>query len=101
MKRYWVAQATDLVEGRPVHVMAGEDPICLVSTGGNVFALSDRCSHEDTPLSEGQLYEEWIECPMHGSLFDLRTGAVTGMPAVLPVPVFPVTVEEGKVFIDV
>ena len=55
-------------------------PVALVRTGGEVFALHDVCSHEEVPLSEGDIYDRTVECWLHGSCFDLRTGKPTGPP---------------------
>jgi 3-phenylpropionate/trans-cinnamate dioxygenase ferredoxin subunit len=74
-------------------------PVAVVSAGGEVFALSDVCSHEEVPLSEGEIYDHTVECWLHGSCFDLRTGAPTGPPATRPVPVYPVKVEDGEVYV--
>jgi 3-phenylpropionate/trans-cinnamate dioxygenase ferredoxin subunit len=52
-------------------------------------------------LSGGELFGLDVECPQHGSRFNLQTGAVTGLPAVIPTKVYPVTVEDGEVFVDV
>ena len=64
--------------------------------GGELFALSDVCSHAEVPLSEGEVYDRTVECWLHGSWFDLRTGAPTGPPATEPVPVYPVKVSERR-----
>jgi 3-phenylpropionate/trans-cinnamate dioxygenase ferredoxin subunit len=66
--------------------------ILVVSCGGQLFAIENRCSHEDAPLAEGELDEQGcsIECPRHGSRFDLRTGRALSLPAYLPVEVFGV-----------
>ena len=77
----------------------GQNPLC----GDELFALEDRCSHDDGPLCEG----DWdpdeclVVCPRHGSRFDLRTGRPLSLPAYEPVATFPVRVEDGVVKIDV
>ncbi|MDT7763563.1 MAG: 3-phenylpropionate/trans-cinnamate dioxygenase ferredoxin component, partial [Mycobacterium sp.] len=62
--------------------------------------ISDLCSHEEIELSDGELDGEDVECPAHGSRFNVRTGEVSGLPAEDPVATYPVTVEEGKIIID-
>ncbi len=74
-------------------------PVAVVRTGSEVFALYDVCSHEEVPLSEGEIYDHTVECWLHGSCFDLRTGEPTGPPATEPVPVYPVKIEGGDVYI--
>jgi 3-phenylpropionate/trans-cinnamate dioxygenase ferredoxin subunit len=74
-------------------------PICIARSGGEVFAISDVCSHADVSLSEGDVEDGQIECWLHGSKFDLRTGAPTGLPAIKPVATYPVTVEGDDVLV--
>jgi len=77
--------------------------IGVVNCAGEIFAIEDRCSHDDGPLAEGPVDQATctVECPRHGSLFDLRTGKPKTLPAYQPVEVFPVTVEDGIVRIEV
>lgn len=77
------------------------EPVALVRSDGEVFAISDICSHADVPLSEGDVEDCEIECWLHGSRFDLRTGKPTGPPASSAVPVYPVQVSDGDVLVDV
>jgi 3-phenylpropionate/trans-cinnamate dioxygenase ferredoxin component len=74
-------------------------PVAVVRVGDEVFALYDVCSHEEVPLSEGEIYDHTVECWLHGSCFDLRTGNPTGPPATVPVPVYPVKVSGGDVYV--
>jgi 3-phenylpropionate/trans-cinnamate dioxygenase ferredoxin subunit len=73
------------------------EPVAIVRSGGEVFALRDVCSHEEVPLSEGEVYDHTVECWLHGSCFDLRTGKPTGPPATAAVPVYPVTINGDDV----
>jgi 3-phenylpropionate/trans-cinnamate dioxygenase ferredoxin subunit len=75
-------------------------PVAVVRAGGEVHALHDVCSHEEVPLSEGEVYDHTLECWLHGSCFDVRTGKPTGPPATKPVPTYPVKVEGGDVYIS-
>lgn len=77
------------------------EPVCLVRTGGEVFALRDVCSHAEVPLSEGEVYDHTVECWLHGSCFDVRTGTPTGPPATEPVPVYSVKIEGDDVYLAV
>jgi len=74
--------------------------VCIARSRGEVFALSDVCSHADVALSEGEVEDGAIECWLHGSLFDLRTGQPSGLPATRPVPTYPVTVEGDDVLVQ-
>ena len=73
--------------------------IALARIGDEYFAVGDRCSHEDYSLAEGQVWEDEceIECPRHGSTFDLRTGAACSLPATKPVPVYDVEVGADEI----
>ena len=78
--------------------------IGVFNCGGELYAIEDRCSHDNGPLaSEGELDESacTLECPRHGALFDLRTGTPTTLPAYVPVEVFPVRVEGDVIKLEV
>ena len=103
MSKCIVAALTDLDDGMPlIRVEANGVPVCLARlASGEVFAISDLCSHEEIELSDGELDGEDVECPAHGSRFNVRTGEVSGLPAEDPVATYPVTIEDGKIIIDV
>ena len=91
----------DLDEATPISVdIEGED-VALVKVGDEVFAIRDECSHANIALSEGDVDGCTLECWMHGSRFDLRTGQPTGLPATQPVPVFRVQVDGTDVYVDI
>jgi 3-phenylpropionate/trans-cinnamate dioxygenase ferredoxin component len=73
------------------------------SADGELYAIEDRCSHDDGPLAEGEFDAGacTVECPRHGSLFDLRTGRPKTLPAYVPVETFEARVEEGEVKLEV
>jgi 3-phenylpropionate/trans-cinnamate dioxygenase ferredoxin subunit len=97
-----VASTADLPVGSLTQVEVGGLPICLVhAEDGNVYAISDTCTHEDYSLSEGDLWEMSVECPRHGSRFDVRTGKVIGLPAVIPATTYPVTIENDEIYVEV
>lgn len=75
--------------------------VALVRVGDEVFAIDDVCSHGQVSLSEGEVDDCEIECWLHGSRFDLRTGAALSLPATEPVAVYPVKVEDGSVLVSV
>ncbi|MCB5166835.1 non-heme iron oxygenase ferredoxin subunit [Streptomyces bambusae] len=91
----------ELTENTPRRVELDGTPVSLVSTEGEVFAIHDICSHANVSLSEGEVEDCQIECWLHGSAFDLRTGKPSGLPATRPVPVYPVKIEGGSVLVDV
>lgn len=65
-----------------------------------VYALDDICSHEYSKLSEGEIWDDEVYCPKHGSRFDIRSGAVRSFPAIKGVRSYPVKIEEGTIYID-
>jgi 3-phenylpropionate/trans-cinnamate dioxygenase ferredoxin subunit len=102
MTRQRVAAASELPIESMMRVEVDGVPICLIHAEDDRFyAIGDTCTHEEYSLSEGELWEMSVECPRHGSRFDVRTGGVTGLPAVIPAKTYPVTVENGEIFVEV
>jgi 3-phenylpropionate/trans-cinnamate dioxygenase ferredoxin subunit len=91
----------DLAEGTPLPVTVDDVDVALVRQGEELYAIRDQCSHAAVPLSEGDVDGCLIECWLHGSTFDLRTGKPTTLPAFEPVPVYPVRVEGDDLLVDV
>jgi 3-phenylpropionate/trans-cinnamate dioxygenase ferredoxin subunit len=94
-----LCRADDLASGQARRFDVNGERIALVRIGDAFHAVGDRCSHEDYSLSEGEVFAEdaEIECPRHGSTFDLCTGAACSLPATKPVPVYAVDVVDGEV----
>jgi 3-phenylpropionate/trans-cinnamate dioxygenase ferredoxin subunit len=102
LARFRVASVADVPEESLKRVEAGSTPVCLArAEDGNFYALNDICTHEEFSLCEGELWGMDVECPQHGSRFNLVTGKVTGLPAVIPATTYPVTVQGDDVFIEV
>ena len=76
-------------------------PVCIAKTQGQIFAVSDICSHADVNLSDGDIEDGTVECWLHGSRFDLRTGRPTGLPANRPVPTYPVKIDGDDIYVAV
>jgi 3-phenylpropionate/trans-cinnamate dioxygenase ferredoxin subunit len=85
-------------EGESVRVEA-TPPVAVFNADGELYAIDDTCTHQDASLSEGWLEGCLIECPLHASSFDLRTGRSTCHPARRPVRTHRVTVEEGVIHV--
>ncbi len=95
-----VCQLAELPEGEVVRVL----PLRLAvfnAGGGEIYAIDDSCTHEDTPLSDGWFESCFVECPLHGSRFDLRTGVPDGFPATEPVRTYCTDVVDGVIRVDV
>lgn len=88
-----VCAVADIPESGALRVEIDGEAIAVVRDDGDVYAIADRCSHADVALSEGEVADCTIECWLHGSVFDLRTGAALTLPATEAVPVYAVTIE--------
>ena len=96
-----VAALSDIPEGGTLAVEVDGVEVALVRTSEEVFAIHDECSHAQIALSEGEVEGCEIECWLHGSMFDLRTGKPTNLPATEPVPIYPCKVDGDEVYVDV
>jgi 3-phenylpropionate/trans-cinnamate dioxygenase ferredoxin subunit len=98
-----VCPLSELPPGAMVRVEWEDLEIGVVNCAGELYAIEDRCSHDDGVLLEGELDQArcTIECPRHGSLFDLRTGKPLTLPAYVPVDTFPVRVEDDMIKLEV
>jgi 3-phenylpropionate/trans-cinnamate dioxygenase ferredoxin subunit len=88
-----------LPRDRGIRVTVGEERIAMFRIGEDVFAIGDRCSHAEASLAEGFVTDHEVECPRHGSEFDLETGQPLSLPATKPVPTYQVVVEGGVVYL--
>jgi 3-phenylpropionate/trans-cinnamate dioxygenase ferredoxin component len=91
----------DVAPGTALAVEVDGVDVAVVRDGDSWYAIRDECSHAAIALSEGDVEGCEIECWLHGSRFDLRTGKPTGLPATEPVAVYPVTVQGDDVLVDV
>ncbi len=102
MARVRVATTSEIPVESVKRVVADSQEICLAhADDGNFYAIGDVCTHEEFLLSGGELFGLDVECPQHGSRFNLVTGKVTGLPAVIAAKTYPVTVEGADVFVEV
>lgn len=88
-------------DGSGVRVEFGEHRVAVFRIGDEIYAIGDRCSHAEASLAEGELFDFDVECPRHGSEFDIRTGEPSSLPATRPVPVYDATVTDGEVFLEI
>jgi 3-phenylpropionate/trans-cinnamate dioxygenase ferredoxin subunit len=96
-----VCSVAEVVAGKPFAVTVDGVDVALVRDGEEIYAIRDECSHAAIALSEGDVEGCEIECWLHGSTFDLRTGKPTCLPATEPVAIYPVSVEGDDVMVDV
>jgi 3-phenylpropionate/trans-cinnamate dioxygenase ferredoxin subunit len=95
------ASLDEFRDGEAIAVTIGDQEVAIARHGDELFAVEDICSHAAVALSEGEVEGCTVECWLHGSRFDLRTGKPTGLPATEPVATFPVEVRGSDVYVDV
>ena len=91
---------SDLPEEGVIGVEVAGEPVAVARAEGEIYAIRDVCSHAEVPLSEGEIYDHTVECWLHGSCFDLKSGRPTGPPATTSVPVYPVKIDGGDVYVS-
>ncbi|MEV4311433.1 bifunctional 3-phenylpropionate/cinnamic acid dioxygenase ferredoxin subunit [Actinocrispum sp. NPDC049592] len=96
-----VCAVADLPDGEAHRLEHGDAPIAVFHVDGEYFAIDDTCTHQDASLAEGWLEGCTVECPLHASCFDLRTGKPTGPPAKVPVRTHEVVVRDGNIYVEV
>jgi nitrite reductase/ring-hydroxylating ferredoxin subunit len=89
----------DIAIGDVVAVSAAPSPIALYRLSDGFYATQDTCTHAVASLSDGYLEDDMIECPLHAARFCVRTGAAKSYPAVKPLTVYPVRIEDQDVFV--
>lgn len=92
-----VAALESVPQGMGMRVDVAGHRVALFRIESDVYAIGDRCSHAEASLAEGELFDHEVECPRHGSEFDVRTGKPGALPATRPVPVYEVRVVDGTV----
>ena len=92
-----IAPSSELPDGERLFVEIGGKPIVIFKIAGQYFSIADICSHDDGPVGEGKLDGYNITCPRHGAQFDVRTGKVVQMPAVVDIPAYPVRLMDGMI----
>lgn len=94
-----VADIDELPIGERMFIEVDDQTIVLFNIAGEVYAIADVCSHDDGPVGEGDVEGFEIACPRHGARFDLRTGAVLSLPAIVDIPAYPIMIEDGVILI--
>ena len=92
-----IAPASELPNGERLFVEIEGKSIVIFNIADQFFSIADICTHDDGPLGDGDLEGYNIVCPRHGGEFDVRTGKVMQMPAVVDVPAYPVKVVDGMI----
>jgi 3-phenylpropionate/trans-cinnamate dioxygenase ferredoxin subunit len=97
-----VCSVEELPPGAVRIVREGDLAVGVFNADGELYAIEDRCSHDDGPLAEGDFDAESyiVSCPRHGAQFDVRTGKPRTLPAYLPVATYPVYADDGRVKLE-
>jgi 3-phenylpropionate/trans-cinnamate dioxygenase ferredoxin component len=96
-----VARTDEVPTGTIKVVEAAGQRIALCNYNGSIYAIADECTHDRGPLDQGELIGNEVECPRHGARFDVTTGRPTRLPAVRPVKIYPVAINDGKIAVEV
>lgn len=99
-ERVKIANTTDVAPGKVRSIEVAGKRLALCNVDGQFYLIDDVCTHDGGSLDQGELFGYEIECPRHGARFDVRTGRVRRLPAILPIRTYPVTVENDEVLVD-
>jgi len=94
-----IAEVSEVPQGTTKIVKVGGVELFIANVEGSFYALANKCTHVGGPLGKGKLTGSIIQCPWHGSKFDVKTGAVVGGPAQRPEPTFEVKIENSSIWI--
>jgi len=98
-----VAQIHEVPDGGVKRVLVKRKPIAIFNIGGQIYAISDTCSHAEASLAEGEINTEncTVACPLHGAIFSIKTGDALTLPAVSPLERYQVTIENESIMLEV
>jgi 3-phenylpropionate/trans-cinnamate dioxygenase ferredoxin component len=96
-----VLREEEVREGHGIAVEVAGERIAVFRDGDRLYAIGDRCSHAEASLSEGEVFDGEVECPRHGAIFDLASGAAKALPATRPVPTYGVRETSGVIEVEV
>ena len=91
-----IGSTDELTIGERLFVEIDEEPIVVFNIAGQFYAVGDVCSHDDGPVGDGELEGFEVICPRHGARFDVRSGKVLSLPAIVDIPAYPVRVVDGQ-----
>lgn len=95
-----VAHVDDIPPGERLFYEFAEESAIILNVDGEFFCIADLCTHDGGPLEDGLVDGYSIECPRHGACFDIRTGAVLSLPATKSIPVYPLKIEDGEIYVQ-
>ncbi|HUS15187.1 MAG TPA: non-heme iron oxygenase ferredoxin subunit [Chloroflexia bacterium] len=95
-----VAAAGDVPPGEKLAVTVAGEEIAIFNVDGTLYAIGDTCTHAEASLADGDFYDSRVECPLHGSPFDVTSGAALGLPAMGNVGKYAVKAEDAGIYVD-
>lgn len=95
-----LCKTNEVEAGKAIKVEQAGLTLAVFNLGGSFFVMDDVCSHGPGSLSEGYIEGDEIECDFHNGRFNIKTGEITAPPCMIPQKIYPVSVEDGTVFID-
>lgn len=96
-----IGKEDELSEGERLFVEIGNWPMVILNIEGEIFAIADVCTHDNGPLGDGEVDDHIIKCPRHGATFDIKTGEVLSLPAMVDIPVYPAKIVNGEIFVGI
>lgn len=96
-----IGPADQLPNGERLFIEVEGRSIVILNMGGNYYAIGDVCTHDGGPVGDGEVEGNEIICPRHGARFNLETGKVTSLPAVVDIPAYPIRVENGMLQVGI
>jgi nitrite reductase/ring-hydroxylating ferredoxin subunit len=99
-RRIDLCAADDIAPGTALKLEHDDLVLAVFNIGGTYYVTDDNCTHGPGSLSEGELYDDVIECNFHGGQFNVRTGEVVAPPCMVPIRTYPTVVENGRVVIE-
>lgn len=96
-----IAAKGDLKIGERLFVEIDDLTLVVFNIAGQLYAIADECSHDDGPVGEGDLDGFEVICPRHGARFDVRTGKVLALPAIVDIPAYPVRIRDGQIEVGI
>jgi 3-phenylpropionate/trans-cinnamate dioxygenase ferredoxin subunit len=96
-----IGEEGDIKNGERLFVEIDDITLVIFNIDGQLYAIADECSHDDGPVGEGDLDGFEIICPRHGARFDIRTGKVLALPAIVDIPAYPVRIRDGQIEVGI
>jgi len=98
---YPIISIDDLIPGERIFIDVDDMSVVIFNIAGDIYAIEDRCTHDEGPLGEGEIEGFEIICPRHGARFDVRDGRALSLPAIEPTRYFPTRIVDNQIEIGI